>query len=525
MDLPQIVVGSGPAGVSCAKALLAQGHQVWMLDGGAKLEDDKARKLVELSRQPPETWPGDASLWMRQGTRAAVKGLLKLTYGSDFPYRQLPGATPMESEGVYVQSSMGKGGLSATWGTAVMPYRQEDMDGWPLTAKDLEPHYRAVLEFMPVAQGHDGLEEDFPTFKVTEPMPLGPQGRQLWASLEAHEGALKERGVKFGRSRLAINARGTNAPGACTQCALCMYGCPYGLLYSSAQTVDALRGNASFRYLPGYAVRSVDEREDHVEVTSVRSDGSTEVLKGERAYIGAGVLATAAIVLRSLGAYDQPVTFRDSYYFMLPMLRLRGAPGFERGNLQTMSQIFIEVMDKQLSRFATHLQVYTYNDLFEQPIRKMLGPLTAVFPLKAFLSRMTLIQAFVHSSDSPRFEGRLERVGESDRLRLTVVDHPETPRLLKRLMKKLWSIRSLTGVVPFTPMLQLGEPGRGFHTGGSFPMSAQPAGFESDLLGRPAQMKRLHVIDASALPSIAGTTITYTVMANAHRIGTLAGSL
>jgi choline dehydrogenase-like flavoprotein len=92
-------------------------------------------------------------------------------------------------------------------------------------------------------------------------------------------------------------------------------------------------------------------------------------------------------------------------------------------------------------------------------------------------------------------------------------------------MKKLWSIRSLTGMVPFTPMLQLGEPGRGFHTGGTFPMSTKPAGFESDLLGRPAQMKRLHVIDASSLPSIAGTTITYTVMANAHRIGTLAGSL
>ena len=525
MHLPQIVVGSGPAGVSCAKALLAKGHQVWMVDGGANLELEKAQKLVQLSQLPAETWPGEASLWMRQGTRAAVKGLLKLTYGSEYPYRKMPGGTPMESEGVYVQSSMGKGGLSATWGTAVMPYRQEDMDGWPLTAKELEPHYRAVLDFMPVAQGSDGLEEDFPTFKVTEPMPLGPQGRQLWAGLEANETELKEQGVKFGRSRLAINRNGVDAKGACTLCGLCMYGCPYGLLYSSAQTVDALRQNPSFRYLPGYAVSRVDEREDHVEVTVTLVDGSTEVLKGERAYVGAGVLATAAIVLRSLGAFDQPVTFRDSYYFMLPMLRLRGAPGFERGNLQTMSQIFMEVMDKQLSRFATHLQVYTYNDLFEQPIRNMLGPLAALFPWKAFLSRMTLIQAFVHSSDSPGFEGRLERVGDSDRLRLTVVDHPETPKLLKRLMKKLWSIRSLTGMVPFTPMIQLGEPGRGFHTGGTFPMSTQPVGFESDLLGRPAQMKRLHVIDASALPSIAGTTITYTVMANAHRIGMLAGAL
>jgi nucleoside-diphosphate-sugar epimerase len=179
-------------------------------------------------------------------------------------------------------------------------------------------------------------------------------------------------------------------------------------------------------------------------------------------------------------------------------------------------------MDKQLSRFTTHMQVYTYNDLFEQPIKKMLGPLHAVFPLKAFLSRMTLVQAYLHSSDSPGFTGCLERVGDTDQLRLTARPNPETRKVMKRFMKKLWSIRPLSGLIPLTPMLQPGEPGRGFHTGGSFPMSAQPVGFESDLLGRPAGMKRTHLIDASVLPSIAATTITYTVMANAHRIGTLA---
>jgi choline dehydrogenase-like flavoprotein len=53
-------------------------------------------------------------------------------------------------------------------------------------------------------------------------------------------------------------------------------------------------------------------------------------------------------------------------------------------------------------------------------------------------------------------------------------------------------------------------------------MSANPTGFESDLLGRPAGLKRIHLVDSSVLPTIPATTITYTVMANAHRIGTLA---
>jgi choline dehydrogenase-like flavoprotein len=68
-------------------------------------------------------------------------------------------------------------------------------------------------------------------------------------------------------------------------------------------------------------------------------------------------------------------------------------------------------------------------------------------------------------------------------------------------------------------MLRIAEPGRGFHAGGTLPMRTQPGEFETDVLGRPAGWRRLHVVDAAVLPSIAATTITFTVMANAHRIG------
>jgi choline dehydrogenase-like flavoprotein len=49
-------------------------------------------------------------------------------------------------------------------------------------------------------------------------------------------------------------------------------------------------------------------------------------------------------------------------------------------------------------------------------------------------------------------------------------------------------------------------------------MRAQPGNFESDLLGRPFGWSRVHVVDASVLPTVPATTITFSVMANAHRI-------
>jgi choline dehydrogenase-like flavoprotein len=76
--------------------------------------------------------------------------------------------------------------------------------------------------------------------------------------------------------------------------------------------------------------------------------------------------------------------------------------------------------------------------------------------------------------------------------------------------------------VPISRMLRVGLPGRGFHTGGTFPMRAHPGPFEVDVLGRPHGFARVHVVDASVFPSLPATTITLSVMANAHRIGTAA---
>ncbi len=520
-----IVIGSGPAGVSCAQALLAQGRQVVLLDGGNDLETANAARVEQMSRLPSATWPGPPSDWLREGIQSSVEGIpLKLAYGSDFPYRKAPGAPEILGEGVNTKFSLAKGGLSQVWGAAVMPYRQHDMAGWPVTAEQLAPHYRAVLDFMPVAMQQDALEESFPTFRATEAMPLSAQGAALLATMQARQDKLRQAGVTFGRSRLAVNLPGTGRPGPCQRCGLCMYGCPYGLIYTTAQTVDAMRADPNFTYMPGFVVQRVEESASGVRVHMANGRGVMETVDGDRVFVAAGVLATAALMLRSLGsggAYGQAVTFKESHYFLLPMLRLAGVHGFERGNLHTLAQLFVEIMDQKLSPYTIHLQTYTYNDLFEGPIAEKLGIAARVFPWEAFLQRLFLFQGYLHSDHSPLTEGRLVRQkGGEDVLQLTATERPEATVILNKLVSKLIGLRSGTGMLPLKPLMRRGEPGRGFHTGSSFPMAAAPAGFETDLLGRTGGMQRVHIVDSSVLPSIPATTITYTVMANAHRIGT-----
>ena len=55
------VIGSGPAGVACARALLARGATVRMLDAGLELEPDRARLVHELASVKPPAWPSGAA--------------------------------------------------------------------------------------------------------------------------------------------------------------------------------------------------------------------------------------------------------------------------------------------------------------------------------------------------------------------------------------------------------------------------------------------------------------------------------
>nr|WP_256368474.1 GMC oxidoreductase [Ruegeria sp. HKCCC2117] len=93
---------------------------------------------------------------------------------------------------------------------------------------------------------------------------------------------------------------------------------------------------------------------------------------------------------------------------------------------------------------------------------------------------------------------------------------------MARATSRLAQVLKLAGLTPLSFARRPGDVGSSFHVGGSVPMAETPHTGQSDILGRPKGLARVHLVDASSLPSIPATTITFSVMANAHRIGTLA---
>ena len=209
----------------------------------------------------------------------------------------------------------------------------------------------------------------------------------------------------------------------------------------------------------------------------------------------------------------------DSQYFILPVLALRHAPSVSKEALHTLAQLFIEISDPKISPHIIHLQLYTYNDMLRSILVSKLGWLGAAFktPLEHLMGRLSFIQGYLHSDHSSHM--MITKDLQSGDLVINGKSQAETSTILKKVSRKLLRNSLKTGFIPLFPFINISEPGRGFHSGGTFPMRERPNKYECDRLGRPAGLQRVHLIDSSSFPTLPATTITLTVMANAYRIG------
>lgn len=91
------VIGSGPAGLACASALLARGRAVTMLDAALTLEPSHEALRTAMAAQGPGDWT-DEQHAMRRIKLGGDVPEFKLSHGSDYPYRAASGAPELAVE-------------------------------------------------------------------------------------------------------------------------------------------------------------------------------------------------------------------------------------------------------------------------------------------------------------------------------------------------------------------------------------------------------------------------------------------
>jgi choline dehydrogenase-like flavoprotein len=507
--LPDIVVGTGPAGVAAAMALLAKGRRVVLLDGGKAFEAEHEARRQALAARDPAGWTAaDVAGW--QGPQSGAAPGQVRRYGSDFAMEPAD-ATFAEAGDVALRASRAGGGLSSLWGSAVLPYSPHDTAGWPVSPEEFAPHYRAVAGFLPVSGRVDALQGLFPALPMEgrTALPASPQGAALLARMDRQAGALGRRGVTVGMARQAVAS-------GCRTCGQCLHGCPWELIWSARYTLRHLAEDSRVTYRPGAVVARVEDGPDGA--TAHLADGTS--VRGARLFLGAGVLETARILMTSRPGLTE-VALRDSQQAFLPMLHPWSAGARpDRTPAHTLAQMFVEIDDPAVSPWLVHGQVYSWNEFYRAELLAKYGRLPLAGPVFGALSRRLIVaQAFLHSDHSAKIALTLAADG---RLKARTVANPDTFPTLTRALKAMAGAFRLGGMIPLLPAARPGAPGSSFHVGASFPMAAAPNGASSDTLGRPLGMKHVHLIDASSLPAIPATTITFGVMANAHRIAAMA---
>lgn len=511
------VIGTGPAGATAARVLAEQGLEVWVVDPSFG-PDAETRELTDrMSRVEPEQWRSRDLESLRANMQASGDGIpRKLVYGSDFPYRQVNDAPAIELIDAEMLRSYAKGGLSNVWGASILPYPDAELSDWPMPPSEMHEHYRSVLAAIPFSGADDALSDLFPHCpRPSQPAVTSAQCGALLTDLSRREEQLRRGGIRFGSARLAVSTE--QGERHCRRCGLCLYGCPYGLIYSATQTLDELRGAGNVVFKPGIWVHSLEQRPSGVRINARRSaDGEAVSFDADKVFLAAGVVESTRILLQSLGAYDEPLTGLHSDRFVVPLIRLQKSKGISRAELHTMAQVFLEIEDSALCGEMVHVQLYGYNELFGQAIDDKLGVLKGVLgPLAraVLLERLMVGFGYLHSARSAKLEYRLERNGH---LKIRGLRQAETTTLCAAIVKKLRAAGF--GFKTFVGGATVAAPGGGNHSGGTFPMSATPGRFQSDAAGVPSGFRDLHVVDASVLPSLSATTITLTAMANASRI-------
>jgi hypothetical protein len=85
--------------------------------------------------------------------------------------------------------------------------------------------------------------------------------------------------------------------------------------------------------------------------------------------------------------------------FLLPLIRHSGSPGVLEEPLHTLAQVLLEMIDDASGGHATHLKIYTFNELYLDFLGEHLRLPNRLlqWPGRWLPERLLIVQGFLHS--------------------------------------------------------------------------------------------------------------------------------
>lgn len=522
-----LIVGSGPSGVHAAYPLVLGGRQVTLLDVGH--EDRTYAPLipkgpfVEIRQTDPQQCRYMLGERFEGVSFGAVRPGAQLTPPRQYVVRDTQELTPVESSSFFPLESLALGGLAGAWGAGVFPYTERDLEGFPFTAQELERHYHVVAERI----GVSGARDDLLPYYGECPSLLPPLNEDWNASLilaayRRRRATLNAAGLFLGYPRLAALSRAHRGRGPDRYLDMSFWADSDRSVYRPRYSLEELQRHPNFAYHRPVLVSAFREQRGVVTVSGRNlATGRTERHRARSLVLTAGVFGTTRIVLRSLGRYGQKVPLLANPYTLVPMINLAmlgRVPGPDRHSL---AQLCLVLDSPDRREPLVHAHVHTYRSLLnfrliqEMPLAYREGMRVA----KLLVPALAILAIDHEDRPDPGKYCRLHRgeAGAPDRLEL-VYSPPETAvHRQRRQERRLLRLFLRMGCLPLKPT----RPGHAAsaHYGGTFPMTREEKDLTVTPEGRLRGTEAVYLADGSVFPYLPAKALTFTMMANANRIG------
>lgn len=525
-----VLVGTGASAVHAAWPLVEAGRRVALIDVGHGPDPEAAipprGDFLLLRRTDDEQhryFLGDDF----EGVSFGPVGVgAQLTPPRQFVFRGAEELAPINSANFRALQSYALGGLAAAWGASTMPFTDQDLRGWPITRADLQPHYDAVADRIGVCG--PALDDLTPFVGRIAPLmpPVGhdSNAEEMFGAYRRRRSWFQQQGLFVGHPRLAVATVPFRGRGPVRYDDMEFWHDHSRAVWRATMDAEALGRRANCSLRRGLQALAFERDGDGwiVRCRDVKT-GERVAFAAPRVVVAAGTLGTTRLVLRSLGRYHESVPLVANPYTYLPCLVWRRLGRPTRNRRHSLTQLTMIFDPGRLGTHVVQPQVYSYRSLLLHRLVKE-SPLSVreSIPLLRLLEDYFVVVGVFHPdrpSSSKSMQLRRGDAPEFDTLDITYRPGAEERRAQARAEGEFARLLRSMSCLPLKRI----RPGDGasIHYAGAFPMAraGDRDSLTTTLYGELRAAPGVYLADGSAFPDLPAKGLTFTLMANAHRIG------
>jgi ferredoxin len=472
-----LVVGTGPSGFAVLNSL-DNSQDVWVMDGQTNFDDSTISTRSHLA--------------------------LKMKFGSMHTYVDSKSLGLIDDSSYKLPISYSRGGFGEIWGNGFTPYHCSEIfpNASPEFQDRLTDAMGELLRIIPFS--HSPSELDLRFGNIDSWSSSKSYGKLTWHSgferflrTRKKKGGSNLDGLLFGPPSFLLDSN------RCTNCGLCLSGCPYGALFDPGEHINRMfaSNELDINKLMKGIVKRLDPTSLGVGVY-FETDGIEKSELFDEVILSTGPLSTALILMNS-GLIPDEFEIPDSQVFYGAFVsRKRFRPSAAKKEVGQ----FVCYPQESLSE-DFQISFYSPSELSRKRISQTIFPtLLSRLKIPKFVSeRIIPAIGFLPQDLSGKIV--IKRVVEG--FSISRDRNPSSVNSSRKALRRVSRTMRHFGFVNVSIATQIPAPGSGFHIGASLPLG----GIYVDDMGYLNNAPNIRVLDASILPKIPAGAHTFFSMA------------